>query len=246
VEKLDEEERDDVLREVAPQAEMQIYGRGSRRRTAAMLGHDPRRMRLALSLLLSLPGTPVLLYGDEIGLDEDLSLPGRMSVRVPMRWSSGWNAGFSSAQPGRLVRPVRESPRRDTNVWHQQRNEQSLLNWTKRAVAARRRAGVGRGVAIAVESGDEAVFAHRCEGDAGEVVAVHNLRDGARDVRLDLTSDGAGVSELLADRRYEPASTGGLAFTIAPYGFRWLHLEPSVARDGEATGSLRRQEQASR
>lgn len=246
VEKLSEQEREDVLREVAPSPEMRIYGRGSRRRTAAMLGHDPRRIRLALSLLLSLPGTPVLLYGDEIGLDEDLSLPGRMSVRVPMRWSSGWNAGFSAAQPGRLVRPVRDPPRRGTNVWDQQRDEGSLLSWTKRAIAARRAAGVARGSAFAVETGDGSVFGHRCDGEGGALVAVHNLSDSARDVRLDHVGDGAGVTELLADRRYEPASSAPLAFTIAPYGFRWLRLERSGDRDGEATGSLRRPEQASR
>lgn len=244
-EKLEEHEREEALRELAPLPQMRIYGRGTRRRTASMLDHDPRRVRLAHSLLLSLPGTPVLLYGDEIGLDEDLSLPGRISVRVPMRWSSGWNAGFSAAPPDRLVRPVRESQRRDANVWDQRRDPDSLLSWTMRAIGARQAAALGRAQAVPLESGDEAVFAHRCDGD-GSLVAIHNLSDTARDVMLDLEADGPPVTELFADRRYEPALGGPLSFTIAPYGFRWLRLERAGDRGAEATGSPRTRERASR
>lgn len=90
------------------------------------------------------------------------------------------------------------------------------------------------------------MFGHRCDCAEAALVAVHNLSDSARDVRLDHVGDGAGVTELLADRRYEPAYSGSLAFTIAPYGFRWFRLERFADRDGEATGSLRRPEQASR
>lgn len=244
VEKLEEDERADILRELAPDPEMQIYGRGTRLRIPSMLGFDERRVRLALSLLLSLPGTPVLLYGDEIGIEEDLTLPGRASVRVPMRWSSGWNAGFSSAHHDGLVRPVRETTRPRSNVWDQERDSGSLLHWTRAAIAARRAAGLVGGEAAPLETGDDAVFAHRWRTDTGALVAVHNLAQDARQVELVLQGGGA-LAELFSDRRYEPAPGPELAFAIGPYGFRWFTLERSRVAGAE-TGSPRRRAGAPR
>ena len=85
---------------------MQLYGRGLRRRLPTMLDGDPRRLRMAYSLLFSLPGTPVLFYGEEIGMGENLDVEGRLAVRTPMQWTSGRNGGFSDAAPSRLPRPV--------------------------------------------------------------------------------------------------------------------------------------------
>ena len=235
-EKLEPDERDDVLDTLAPEQEARIYGRGTRLRTASLLGRDQRRIRLALSLLFTLPGTPVLLYGDEVGVDEDLSLPGRLSVRVPMRWSSGWNGGFSAAQAERLVRPVREPSQRDGNVWDQARDPGSLLNWTKAALAARRAAGLAGGAAVALDSGDHAVFAHRWDAGGRSLVAMHNLSDGPREAGLDLGPDDGEVSELLADRRYAVPTEGHVAFTLAPYGFRWFALERSARPTAAARG----------
>ena len=244
VEKLEEDERADILRELAPGPEMQIYGRGTRLRIASMLGHDERRVRLALSLLLSLPGAPVLLYGDEIGIDEDLTLPGRSSVRVPMRWSSGWNAGFSSAPRDRVVRAVREPTRPRTNVWDQERDPGSLLHWMRAAISARRATGLAGGEAVPLDVGDDAVFAHRWSTDGGALVALHNLVEGARTVRLVLP-DGAAPGELFSDRRYESEAGPELAFAIGPYGFRWFMLEQSRVAGAER-GSPRRRARASR
>jgi maltose alpha-D-glucosyltransferase/alpha-amylase len=235
-EKLDPDERDDILETLAPAPEAQIYGRGSRLRTASLLGHDQRRIRLALSILLALPGTPVLLYGDEVGIDEDLSLPGRLSVRVPMRWSSGWNAGFSAAQSGRLVRPVREPSQRNGNVWDQARDPASLLNWTKVALAARHAAGLAGGAAASLDAGDDAVFAHRWDAAGRSLVALHNLSGRPRDVALDLASEESEPSELFADRRYAVPTDGQVAFTLAPYGFRWFVLERAARPAAAATG----------
>ena len=245
-EKLEQQDRDDLLRELAPLPEMQIYGRGTRLRTASMLDHDARRLRLAYSLLLSLPGTPVLLWGDELGLEEDLSLAGRSSVRVPMRWSSGWNAGFSSAHPERLVRPVRETPGRHANVWEQERDPGSLLQWTRTAIAARRAAALEGGAAVSLETGDENVFAHAWSADAGVLVAVHNLAGDPRDVELALPGALAQV-EIFSDRRYDDVGRGDdVAFTIAPFGFRWFKLERLGVPREEETGSQRSRERASR
>lgn len=245
-EKLADDEREDVLRELAPEPEAQIYGRGSRLRTASLLDHDRRRVRLALSLLLSLPGTPVLLYGDELGIDEDLSLPGRLSVRVPMRWSSGWNAGFSSASAERLVRPVRDPGGRDANVWHQLRDSESLLHWMRVALSARRTAALEGGTAVPLDTGDDAVFGHRWDAGGGALVALHNLSGVARNIARDVFPDHARSAELLADRRYDVLSGDGAGLTLAPYGFRWFLLSPVDDHDAAARGSPPRRERASR
>ena len=91
-----------------PEPEMQLYGRGLRRRLPPMLDGDPRRIRMVYSLLFSLPGTPVLFYGEEIGMGENLDIDGRLAVRTPMQWTAGRNGGFSRVRPSRLVRPVVE------------------------------------------------------------------------------------------------------------------------------------------
>ena len=125
-----DEQRGDVMRMFAPRADMQLYGRGVRRRLAPMMKGDLRRTELAFALQFSLPGTPVVRYGEEIGMGEDLSLPGREAIRTPMQWDDGPNAGFSKARPGDLVRPViTRGPfgSRRVNVRAQQRDPNSLL-----------------------------------------------------------------------------------------------------------------------
>ena len=115
---LSDSEREEVFAAFAPEPEHRVYGRGIRRRLAPMLGHDQRRIRLALALTMALPGTPVLLYGDEIGMGEDLSLPGRLAVRNPMQWSPGQARGFSAR--AELYRPAvrRDQPADHTaTVW---------------------------------------------------------------------------------------------------------------------------------
>src|SRR5690606_31268942 len=104
------------------------------RRTAAMLADDAQ-MELAYSLAFTLPGMPLIYYGDEIGMGENLDLEGRMSVRTPMRWDDGHNAGFSTADPGVLVRPLSdEEDPETTNVLHQRHDHGSLMNWMRALV----------------------------------------------------------------------------------------------------------------
>ena len=104
--RLTDEQRGDVFRAFAPRPEMRLYGRGIRRRLAPMLSGDRRRIELAYALQFSLPGTPALRYGEEIGMGEDLSLDGREAIRTPMQWDDTANAGFSAAAPDALFRPV--------------------------------------------------------------------------------------------------------------------------------------------
>ena len=103
LDKLTDEERQEVFAAFGPDPAMQIYGRGLKRRLPTMLDGDPRRIRMVYSLLFSLPGTPTLYYGEEIGMGEDLDAEGRMAVRSPMQWAPGRNGGFSDATPGRLI-----------------------------------------------------------------------------------------------------------------------------------------------
>ena len=136
---LSDSEREEVFAAFAPEHTHRLYGRGIRRRLAPMLGNDQRRIRLALALTMALPGTPILMYGDEIGMGEDLSLPGRLAVRNPMQWSPRHAGGFSTA--GTLYRPARaEGPYgyRTVNVLDQRHQPGSLYSWVAHAIRVRR------------------------------------------------------------------------------------------------------------
>ena len=131
LDKLTDEERAEVFAAFGPEERMQIFGRGLIRRLPPMLGGDPRRIRMVYSLLFSLPGTPVLFYGEEIGMGENLDAGDRLAVRTPMQWTSGRNAGFSTARPSRLVAPLVDGAfgPEFVNVGDQRRDPDSLLNF---------------------------------------------------------------------------------------------------------------------
>src|SRR3954467_15656130 len=176
LDKLEPAERDEVFAAFGPEKEMQIYGHGIRPRPAPMLGGDGPRLRMAWSLMYSLPGTPVMLYGDEIGMGENLSLEGRMSVRTPMQWAAGAGAGVSTG--GGLVRPVPHGdfgPDR-VNVADQRHDPGSLLAFMSRLIHRRRETPeLGFGVSTLLENEPPALFAHRCDWQGSSVFAVHNL-----------------------------------------------------------------------
>jgi maltose alpha-D-glucosyltransferase/alpha-amylase len=227
--KLSDEERADVFGRFAPDPAMQLYDRGIRRRLAPMLGGDRRRIELALSLLLSLPGTPVLYYGDEIGMGEDLSIPERGSVRTPMQWANARNGGFSSAQRADLdVRVVSSGPFgfRSVNVADQQRDPGSLLNWVERAIVARAEVpGFGSGKWEPVDAGVPSVLALRFHHHDQRTITVHNLSDEQRRVAVEGT---AGSWDVLADRPYETPDADEVE--IDGYGYRWLRLASAPPR----------------
>jgi maltose alpha-D-glucosyltransferase/alpha-amylase len=136
--RLTPEQRQKVFEAMGPETRMQLYGRGIRRRLAPMLGNDRKRLELAFSLLFSLPGTPMMQYGDEIGMGDNLRLPERDCTRTPMQWTAGRHGGFSQSRS--VVRPVvsdKTYGRHTVNVATQRRDPQSLLNWTERIVRAR-------------------------------------------------------------------------------------------------------------
>jgi maltose alpha-D-glucosyltransferase / alpha-amylase len=220
--RLSEDERADVFRRFGPRPTMQLYGRGLRRRMAPMLGGDHRRLELALSLMLALPGTPVLYYGDEIGMGEDLGQPERNSVRTAMQWSAGPGAGFSSIPARARQVPVVTrgtfSSRR-VNVADQQRDQGSLLNWFIRANRVRRECPeIGLVSWRAVPTGDPAILGLEYRGSTRTVTVVHNLGPERKALRQRV---GAGRPEaLLMDGRSSLSEGGRLE--LDGYGYCWL------------------------
>ena len=226
--RLPEDEREDVMAAFAPEESMRIYGRGIRRRLPPMVDGDRRRVELAYSLLLTLPGTPVLLWGEEIGMGDDLAAEGRKSVRTVMQWTDGANAGFSSRTDGRLVAPlVDQGPfgYRHVNVRTQRRDQGSLLNTLERAIRIRRESPeFGWGRWRVLDAGDPRVLAHRCDWLQGAVLAVHNLSGEEVPVRLQFNDEDRfdDVADTFGSVEYEPLDVDDPAFVLPPYGYRWL------------------------
>jgi maltose alpha-D-glucosyltransferase/alpha-amylase len=182
------------------------------------------RLRLAQSLVLSLPGTPVLHYGDEIGMGEDLRLRDRAAVRTPMQWSAERNAGFSEADS--LVRPVvSRGPfaYENVNVEEQQRDPGSLLRWTAGMIRLRKQCPeVGWGEWRIVPTGTRNVLAIAYTWRGNTIVTVHNLAPEAREARLKL---GGGTLTNLVDVEEISATQDGVhCVTLDAYGYRWLRL----------------------
>ena len=170
-----------MFREFAPDPDMQLYGRGIRRRLAPMLGGDRRRIELAYSLQLTMPGTPVIRYGEEIGMGDNLDLPEREAIRTPMQWDGTRGAGFSRADPERFVAPlVAEGPYsyEQVNVTNQRLDPNSLLTWFERTLHARRECEeIGSGEHEVIDAGPAQVMVHRATGRTGSTLFVHNLAD---------------------------------------------------------------------
>jgi maltose alpha-D-glucosyltransferase/alpha-amylase len=222
-------QRDEVFAQFGPEKTMQLYGRGIRRRLAPMLGGDRRRIELAYALQFSLRGTPVLRYGEEIGMGDDLSLKGRDAIRTPMQWSLLPNGGFSTAPPDRLVRPVITDgeygyPR--VNVTIQRQDPTSLLSWFERMIRTLREAPeVGSGTCSHVDvGGSDGVLVHRADDVTGTMLFLHNLGPDEGTVDLgQLYAEADHPNDVLADRRYP--EVGKLdALAVAGYGYRWIRL----------------------
>ena len=216
-------DRETVFEAFGPESSMQLYGRGIRRRPAPMLG-DRVRLRLAHSLVLSFPGTPVLRYGDEIGMGEDLGLNDRSAIRTPMQWSSERNAGFSRADS--LVRPlVSRGPfaSNNVNVEEQQRDPDSLLRWITDMVRLRKQCPeIGWGDWRIVPSGSRNVLAIGYAWRGNTIVSVHNLAQAAREAKLRL--GGGTLTDLIDVEEIRAGRDNVHRFTLNAYGYRWLRL----------------------
>jgi trehalose synthase len=218
LDKLSESEREEVFAAFGPEPEHQLYGRGLRRRLPSMLGNDQDRIRLAYSLAFSLPGTPVLFYGEEIGMHESLEIPGRMSVRSPMQWSSERNRGFTTADaPARPLAPG------DAEVAAQRRDPESLLTWMELLIRRRRECPeLGFGEMTILDARDPAVLAHRSVWADTTILAVHSFAEEPRAVRLEVGEADAVVDLFGADELEAP--DGHVTVELGRYGHRWFRV----------------------
>lgn len=225
LDKLTEAEREEVFAAFGPDEDMRIYDRGIRRRLAPMLEGDEARLAMLHSLLFALPGTPVMWYGDEIGMGEDLSLEERNSVRTPMQWSAERNGGFSVAD-GDLARPaVRDGPLGylERNVARQRDESDSLLSKIQRMIRARRSCTeIGWGDWRVLDTGSDAVLGLISKWQGGAVVTLHNFSDTDVEIALDEPEEGV-LAPLLC---HDGGSAGECddSTALGPYGYRWFRV----------------------
>ena len=229
---LEPDEAEQVFSAYAPDPRMRIFRRGVRRRLAPLLHGERRDIEMAFSLLLSMPGVPMIEYGDEIGMGEDLDRPERHGIRTPMQWASARNGGFSDAPEEELVRsPIRRGGYgfERVNVEAQRGEPGSLLEWLGRAVRVRKGLPVlGRTDPEIVASKDPSVLAllYR-DPDAGALLTVHNLSSRPRDAEIALPEDLRGSpSEILQDHVYPPIEAEGGEVKIGGRGYRWFRFGP--------------------
>ena len=224
LDRLSKSEREEVAAAMAPDKDkMWIYDRGIRRRMPPLLDGNEQRLRLTYSLMLTLPGTPVLRYGEEILMGDDLSLKERNSIRTPMQWSTEKNGGFSTAAPELLVRPVITEGKygyKHLNVEMQQRNPDSFFNWIERAISIRKQCPeFGWGSWQAIDTGHPQVLAHSCEWQGKRAIALHNLSSKACTVELPST-DAQHLNVLLGSEQQDNSGR----FALEGYGYCWLRV----------------------
>jgi trehalose synthase len=228
LDKLDEDEREHVYRTFAPADCMRIYGRGIRRRLPTMLDGDRARIELAYSLLFTLPGTPALLWGEEIGLAEDLELEGRAAVRTPMHWADERNGGFSSAPAEHLVARVRREGSfgyRRVNAASQRHDPGSLLNWVERMIRLRKECHeIGWGTPTRLSTGEACVFVHRYDWEGRALLFAHNLAFEPKSIALaDGIDDVVRLDDLLSGASIE-ADAPTLSLELDASGYRWFQI----------------------
>ena len=221
-------ERDYMYDEYASDKGMRL-NLGIRRRLAPLLDNDRRRIELMNGLLMSLPGTPVIYYGDEIGMGDNIYLGDRNGVRTPMQWDGGWNAGFSSADPESLYAALILNPvygYQAVNVERQKRSQHSLLSWTRRLLQVRRSSPIfGRGSIEFLYPANHRVLAYVRQLGGDTVLAVNNLSASAQAVELDLSRFKGNILVEMFGRNIFPR-IGELPYllTLGPYQFFWFRL----------------------
>lgn len=222
--RLSGEQRQKVFARFAPEKHMQLYDRGIRRRLAPMLGNR-QQSELAYSLMFSLPGTPVIRYGDEIGMGDNLELEERDAVRTPMQWSDAPQAGFSEAP--KLVHPVVEKgpyAYHHVNIEAQRREPDSMLNWMTSLIRLRQECmEIGWGDWQIIKTGCKQVLGMHYHWHGSSLVILHNLDKRAHEIRLDLKQENEGkLVDLMVNYVSEANEKGIHLITIDAYGYRWF------------------------
>jgi maltose alpha-D-glucosyltransferase/alpha-amylase len=228
LEMVTDAERDYMYDEYARDRSMRLNV-GIRRRLAPLVDNDRRRIELLSSMLMSLPGTPIVYYGDEIGMGDNVYLGDRNGVRTPMQWNGQWNGGFSSADPERLYSPLISNPvygYQAINVESQRRSPHSLLSWTSRLIRVRKSTQVfSRGSTEFLFPSSHRVLAYVREWEGETVLVVNNLADKAQAVELNLSKYSGCILIEMAGKTIFPR-IGKLPYllTLGPYQFYWFRL----------------------
>lgn len=229
LEMVTDEERDYMYHEYARDPRMKI-NIGIRRRLAPLLDNGRRQIELLNSLLLTLPGTPIIYYGDEMGMGDNIYLGDRDGVRTPMQWTGDRNAGFSRVDPARLYSPVISDPvygYQSINVEAQQRTQTSLLNWMKRMIRVRQKYSVfGRGSTTFLHPANQKVLAYIREYQEQRILVVCNLSRFSQPVEIDLSAySGSLPVELIGETVFPRIGDLPYFITLGPHGFYWFRLD---------------------
>ena len=225
--RLSEEERQKVFEAFGPEKRMQLYDRGIRRRIAPMLGNDRRRLELAYSLLFTLPGTPMIQYGDEIGIGDNLDLPERDAARTPMQWTSERHGGFTRAE--KCFRPVNADEvygYERLNVAAQRRDPSSLLNWTERRIRMRKECPeIPWGQFEILRTNAPEVLVMRYDWRGTSLVTLHNFSDRRQRVELDpKVPRGDVLVDVFDDNHSRADPSGSHLIDLPEYAHRWLRV----------------------
>jgi maltose alpha-D-glucosyltransferase/alpha-amylase len=241
LEMVTEEEKDYLFKAYAsdPNNKRNI---GIRRRLAPLMANDRRKIELLYTILFSLPGTPVMYYGDEIGMGDNVYLGDRYGVRTPMQWNMNINAGFSSANPQKLYLPIVSDPvyrYESVNVAAQEENSSSLLWWVKHVLAMRKRLNLfGRGDMKFIESSNAKVLCFARSNAGQRVIVVANLSQFSQSTTLDLHDyKDCDITEVFSQNRFRSVEEGEYHITIGPYGYFWFQVDDTEKKDQGQEGS---------
>jgi maltose alpha-D-glucosyltransferase / alpha-amylase len=243
LEMVTEEEKDYLFKAYANDQNTK-FNVGIRRRLAPLLNNDRRKIELLYTILLSLPGSPVLYYGDEIGMGDNVYLGDRFGVRTPMQWSMNINAGFSNANPQRLFLPIISDPiyrHESVNVATQEENPSSLLWWMKNVIAMRKRLNIfGRGDIKFIESSNAKILAFARAYEKQRIIVVANLSQFSQAATLNLSEyKDSDITEVFSQNRFMNVEQGDYNITIGPYGYFWFQVDSEEKKEKvEASGEL--------
>jgi len=231
LEMVTDEERDYMYREFATQSRMRINV-GIRRRLASLLDNGRRQIELMNALLLTMPGTPIIYYGDEIGMGDNVFLGDRNGVRTPMQWNGGWNAGFSDADQQALYFPLIMDPPygyQGVNVAAQERTQTSLLRWMRRIVKVRtQHRAFGRGTFEMLLPENRSVLAYLRSYEGETILCVNNLSRFVQPARINLQRFiGMVPVEMIGNIRFPPIAENPYLFALGPHNFYWFKLTPA-------------------
>jgi trehalose synthase len=239
LDKLSDEERQEVFEAFGPEKGMQVFGRGIIRRLPPMLGGDPRRIRMVYSLMFSLPGTPVLFYGEELGMGERLDAGDRKAVRTPMQWTKGLNGGFSNASASALPSPLVDDGYgpEHVNASDQRHDPDSMLHFMRRLIERyRASAEMGWGDFEFIKQSAKSVLVHSLASAEGRMVALHNF--GSNPVSVTFDVENVGTDDVLVDLLVDNevvsiGKKGSVTLQLDGYGYRWYRvIRPTGKRLG--------------